>query len=99
MLMRETLVGAPDRNPPGFAPSTGAPTDQDLLGTVSAMQRPLAFLAALAVLAGCTPDAAPTAPAASRSQPPAAAAVDYAAWRAGESEPVADKLYPQRGNA
>ena len=63
------------------------------------MQRPLAFLAALVVLAGCTPDAAPTAPAASRSQPPAAAAVDYAAWRAGESEPVADELYPQRGNA
>src|SRR3982751_2327059 len=60
MLMRETLVGASDGNPPGFARPQADPTDQDHLGTVSAMQRPLAFLAAVAVLAGCTPDAAPT---------------------------------------
>ncbi|MEV6525129.1 M1 family metallopeptidase [Longispora sp. NPDC051575] len=54
-----------------------------------------ASLAAL-TLAGCTsdPKPAPVAAAAASKAP----AVDYAAWNAGRSAPVADPVYPERGN-
>jgi aminopeptidase N len=64
----------------------------------------VAVCCAAVVLTGCTPDPADD-PAPGGSTPPAAApaapaapAVDYAAWVAGRSQPVADPLYPGRGN-
>ncbi|GLY99769.1 M1 family metallopeptidase [Actinoplanes sp. NBRC 103695] len=51
------------------------------------------------VLTGCTTPA-PSSPVTvtPSSAPPAVAAADYATWDAGRSTPVADKLYPERGN-
>ncbi|WP_436526893.1 M1 family metallopeptidase [Actinoplanes sp. HUAS TT8] len=56
-------------------------------------------VAATVLCGACTdkPTAAPTtAPSASSS---AAPAIDYTAWQAGKSTTVADKLYPEHGNA
>jgi aminopeptidase N len=57
----------------------------------------VAALGATALLAGCTgsPAPKPPAPSAGAAQ---VATVDYAAWQGGRSEPVADELYPKRGN-
>ncbi|SDT77410.1 M1 family metallopeptidase [Actinoplanes derwentensis] len=53
------------------------------------MRRSLALTAVL-LAAGCTaPAPSPT---------PSAPAVDYSAWAAGRSTPVADSLYPEKGN-
>jgi aminopeptidase N len=60
---------------------------------------------AVAVLAGCTDGAgqpqsargAGTAPPASSS--PSTAPLDYGQWDAGRSTPVADPIYPKRGNS
>ena len=59
-----------------------------------------AALAATLLIAACdgsSPDEPPASPSATAA--PGPAGVDYAAWRAGASRPVADKLYPQHGNA
>ncbi|SCG40513.1 M1 family metallopeptidase [Micromonospora humi] len=61
---------------------------------------PLILLLGPLLAAGCTTD--PAAPAADPSAPtttptPTAPAVDYTAWQAGRSTPVADKVYPARG--
>ncbi len=63
------------------------------------MRRPsfVAALAATALIAGCTSSPDPKPPAPSAGAAPVAA-VDYATWQGGRSQPVADKLYPQRGN-
>ncbi|GIG60995.1 metallopeptidase [Longispora fulva] len=55
-----------------------------------------ASLAAL-TLAGCTTDPKPAATATASAEAKAPA-VDYAAWDAGRSTPVADPLYPEHGN-
>ena len=68
---------------------------QDHLGTVSAMRRALLVLACPLLVTACTSPSTPPAVAPSVS---AAPAVDYATWAGGKSTPVADKLYPQRGN-
>ena len=57
----------------------------------------VAALSATALLAGCTEPSTPAA-APSASAAPPAAAVDYTAWQAGRSQPIADRLYPKRGN-
>ena len=64
------------------------------------MHRPLlaAAVVATVLLSGCTP-AAKTPPAPSSSSAAPAAVVDYATWQAGRSTPVAEPMYPQRGNA
>ncbi|MFC4144636.1 M1 family metallopeptidase [Micromonospora mangrovi] len=54
------------------------------------------------LVAGCT--SAPKTPAtgdsaASTSPSPSAPAIDYTAWQAGKSTPVADPVYPDRGTA
>jgi aminopeptidase N len=66
------------------------------------IHRFLAIVSAAALVAGCTaggdraqPGA--TTPATS-SASASAAAVDYSAWDAGRSTPVADPIYPKRGN-
>jgi aminopeptidase N len=59
---------------------------------------PLAICAIL-LLAGCTPTHPGAAPRAVASVPPAVAPVDYAAWAAGRSTPVADPIYPKHGTA
>ncbi|MFI2651062.1 M1 family metallopeptidase [Micromonospora fulviviridis] len=61
---------------------------------------PLTLLVAPLLVTACTSD--PAAPAAGSSAPtatpsPTAPAVDYTAWQAGRSTPVADKIYPARG--
>ncbi|MFB9239337.1 M1 family metallopeptidase [Plantactinospora siamensis] len=66
------------------------------------MRRPLLVTAALpaVLLAGCTdtPTPAPSSSAAAGPSASASApAVDYAAWQAGRSTPVADPIYPARG--
>ncbi|WP_430791231.1 M1 family metallopeptidase [Actinoplanes sp. G11-F43] len=48
-------------------------------------------VAAVLLTAGCTPSPTPPAPAPS-------ATVDYGVWAAGRSTPVADPLYPEKGN-
>jgi len=75
---------------------------QDRFGTVAVMHRtPLVAVAAAATLliVGCSAKtvAAP-APKAATSADSAAPAVDYSGWAAGRSTPVADPLYPKRGN-
>jgi aminopeptidase N len=55
-----------------------------------------ALVAGTLLLAGCTPSKA-AAPAKAPASP-RAAEVDYSAWSAGRSAPVADKLYPKHGN-
>ncbi|NES27807.1 M1 family peptidase [Micromonospora terminaliae] len=62
---------------------------------------PLILLVAPLLVAGCTTPE-PAAPAAGSSTPtttpsPTAPAVDYTAWQAGRSTPVADRVYPARG--
>jgi aminopeptidase N len=77
------------------------------LCTVLGMHRRLLAAASCATVltAGCTPSpavspAAAAGPSSSAAAvPPATPAVDYAAWAAGRSEPVADPLYPRHGNA
>lgn len=59
---------------------------------------PVAALAATALIAGCTSSPDPQRPTPSTSAAPAAPAVDYATWEGGRSAPVADPLYPKRGN-
>ena len=60
--------------------------------------RPTPLLACLLlVLAGCT-SVRPAARPATTPPARAAPAVDYSAWAAGRSSPVADPLYPQHGN-
>ena len=59
---------------------------------------PVAALAATALTAGCTPSPDPAPPGSSARPAPAAAAVDHATWEGGRSTPVADPLYPERGN-
>jgi aminopeptidase N len=59
---------------------------------------PLSALLIAVLLAGCTSTDRPSTPADAASPAVAAPAVDYSRWRNGTSEPVADKLYPQRGN-
>lgn len=54
----------------------------------------LVALLAAALAAGCTGDDSPPPTVAPSSAP----AIDYTRWDAGRSTPVADKLYPQRGN-
>jgi aminopeptidase N len=63
------------------------------LGTVPAMHLSRLAAAALAavLLAGCTDEPA-------TKSGPSAPPVDYAQWQAGTSAPVADPLYPRRGN-
>ncbi|WP_018351678.1 M1 family metallopeptidase [Longispora albida] len=57
------------------------------------------------LLAACTAEsatpkaAAPTGGAPGSASPSAAPGVDYAKWSAGKSSPVADTLYPAKGNA
>ncbi len=61
-----------------------------------------AALAAILLLTGCDDPAPATGPPGSTSAVASAspeATVDYAAWQAGTSQPIADKLYPQHGNA
>ncbi|AEV88266.1 peptidase M1 [Actinoplanes sp. SE50] len=64
------------------------------------MHRYLAVVAlgATVLCAGCTDKAAPPA-VATASQPAAAPAIDYTAWQGGKSVTVADRLYPEHGNA
>jgi aminopeptidase N len=59
------------------------------------MRRILAVAAAAATVltTGCTPS--PPAPA---PTPSAAPGIDYSPWAAGRSTPVADPLYPEKGN-
>ena len=58
--------------------------------------RPLIAVAAVAVvLAGCTKTPTITSPPPGASQAPA---IDYSAWKAGLSQPVADPIYPAYGN-
>jgi aminopeptidase N len=52
-------------------------------------------LGATALLTACTPASAPPSAAPSSAAP----GVDYTAWEAGRSTPVAEPMYPQRGNA
>lgn len=63
----------------------------------------IAACSAVVLLAGCTgePAAKPpsAAPASAAPASGAPAAVDYAAWQAGRSTPVADPIYPKRGTA
>ncbi|MEU7175957.1 M1 family metallopeptidase [Micromonospora tulbaghiae] len=65
------------------------------------MRRPVTLIMLLGPLlvAGCTTTPAAPAATASASTPPSptAPAVDYAAWQAGRSTPVADPVYPARG--
>jgi aminopeptidase N len=56
-------------------------------------------LAATVLCASCTDSPSVTPTAAPSSAAPAAPAVDYTAWQAGKSTLVADKLYPEHGNA
>ncbi|BCY14624.1 M1 family metallopeptidase [Actinoplanes sp. L3-i22] len=56
-------------------------------------------LTATVLCAGCTDTPAPPAANPSAAPSDAAPAVDYTAWSAGRSTPVADKLYPEHGNA
>jgi hypothetical protein len=62
----------------------------------------VAAACAIALTAGCSDGAAPRRQAGPTPSPspssPAAPAVDYAAWDAGRSEPLADPLYPKVGN-
>ncbi|MEU8814164.1 M1 family metallopeptidase [Actinoplanes sp. NPDC048796] len=65
---------------------------------------PLAVVALTAsvLLAGCdgTPTPSPTTSTTPPTPAPStAAAIDYSAWQAGTSKPVADKLYPKHGTA
>lgn len=65
--------------------------------------RLLATACAVALVAGCTdgdkPPSAPNGGAAPPASPsPSVAPVDYAQWDAGRSTPVADPIYPKRGN-
>ncbi|MFG1602546.1 M1 family metallopeptidase [Actinoplanes sp. NPDC049265] len=65
------------------------------------MPRPLAVIPCLLLVAGCTSTPSPAASAPASSVAPSASAaptIDYAAWSGGTSTPVADKLYPARGN-
>ncbi|MGY0002283.1 M1 family metallopeptidase [Micromonospora sp. I033] len=62
---------------------------------------PLILLLAPLLVTACTSD--PAAPAAGPSAPttapsPTVPAVDYTAWQAGRSAPVADRVYPARGS-
>ncbi|HEX6684967.1 MAG TPA: M1 family metallopeptidase [Candidatus Limnocylindrales bacterium] len=58
--------------------------------------RPLIVAALALVLAGCTKSPTITNP--PSPQASKAPAIDYAAWKAGQSQPVADPIYPARGN-
>ncbi|WP_250027381.1 M1 family metallopeptidase [Paractinoplanes maris] len=65
------------------------------------MHRALLVVAALAAttsIAACD-DSPSTETPPTASAAPAAPAVDYTAWQAGSSKPVADKLYPKHGTA
>jgi aminopeptidase N len=55
-----------------------------------------AALAVAVLIAGCDDKAAPAAPASGKSAE--AAKIDYSAWSAGRSTPVADPVYPRHGN-
>ncbi|GIF03025.1 M1 family metallopeptidase [Actinoplanes siamensis] len=54
-------------------------------------------LATAVLCAGCTDTTEPVSP--SGAAPSAAPAVDYTAWQGGRSTPIADRLYPEHGNA
>ncbi|MDI6097741.1 M1 family metallopeptidase [Actinoplanes sp. NEAU-A12] len=55
-------------------------------------------LAATVLTTACTAEDTPT-PAPSGSIGPVVPAIDFATWAAGRSTPVADPLYPEKGNA
>src|SRR4051812_44558099 len=56
-------------------------------------------LAAAVLVTGCDDKPTTSAPAAPASATaPAKPAIDYSAWAAGKSTPVADPIYPKHGN-
>jgi aminopeptidase N len=66
-------------------------------------RRFLVIVCAVALVAGCTsgsdsPRPDTTAPAGASAAPSTASPVDYSVWDAGRSTPVADPIYPKRGN-
>jgi hypothetical protein len=61
------------------------------------MRRAPLVVCLVLLLTGCTPDKPAAAPPATALPVPSASAVDYTAWAAGRSAPVADPLYPKHG--